>query len=197
MAASKPFLQAFPNRRWISPRISKESFGRFVRFQRVTRVLNLFLQLCIFVVLAAPEPETRTISRAPCTRYCRFEASEPIPFPGPDTIFSSRCGAISRRLRFQIPNGCRQQIASPHSVLQAASKRPRPPLQGRPEELKKDCSTNSASPNQNAQKSTPPVSAENRAQGATFCEVVTRRPLGVAFRAGRSPTLSNKRLADE
>ena len=35
----------------------------------------------------------------PCTTSCRFEASEPIPFPGADSIFSSRCGAISRRLR--------------------------------------------------------------------------------------------------
>jgi hypothetical protein len=35
----------------------------------------------------------------PCTTSCRFEASEPIPFPGADSIFSSRCGAISGRLR--------------------------------------------------------------------------------------------------
>ena len=35
----------------------------------------------------------------PCTTSCRFEASEPIPFPGADLIFSSRCGAISGRLR--------------------------------------------------------------------------------------------------
>jgi hypothetical protein len=33
------------------------------------------------------------------TRYCGFEASEPIPFPGADSIFSSRCGAISGRPR--------------------------------------------------------------------------------------------------
>src|SRR5271170_4942872 len=66
-------------------------------FQSVGR---LFLELRNFVVLAAPEPEWRTVSRAPGTRSCRFEASEPIPFPGADSIFSSRCGAISRRLRF-------------------------------------------------------------------------------------------------
>ena len=35
----------------------------------------------------------------PYTRCCGFEASETIPFPGPDSIFSSRCGAISGQLR--------------------------------------------------------------------------------------------------
>jgi hypothetical protein len=35
-----------------------------------------------------------------CTRSSGFEASETLPFPGPDSIFSSRCGAISGRLRF-------------------------------------------------------------------------------------------------
>jgi hypothetical protein len=35
-------------------------------------------------------------------RSCGFEASETIPFPGSDSIFSSRCGAISRRLRFAV-----------------------------------------------------------------------------------------------
>src|SRR5277367_5589527 len=35
----------------------------------------------------------------PCTTSCGFETSEPIPFPGAESIFSSRCGAISGRLR--------------------------------------------------------------------------------------------------
>jgi hypothetical protein len=35
----------------------------------------------------------------PCTRSCGFEASETIPFPGADSIFSSPCGTISGRLR--------------------------------------------------------------------------------------------------
>jgi hypothetical protein len=127
----------------------------------------------------------RSASRR-CTRSCRFEGSEPLPFPGADSIFSSRCGAISRRLRFQIPNGCRLQIASP--ILSSKSPRkgrdhPRA-SGGRPEELKKDCSTNSASPKQNAQKSTPPVSAENRAQARRPARWSPRRPLGVAFGAG-------------
>ena len=34
------------------------------------------------------------------TRCCGSEASEVIPFPGADSIFSSRCGAISGRLPF-------------------------------------------------------------------------------------------------
>jgi hypothetical protein len=38
----------------------------------------------------------------PSTTSCGFEASEPLPFPGPDSIFSSRCGAISGRLRFAV-----------------------------------------------------------------------------------------------
>ena len=41
----------------------------------------------------------------PRTRCCRFEASEPIPFPGADSIFSRRCGAISGR-----PPFCRQPL---------------------------------------------------------------------------------------
>jgi len=35
--------------------------------------------------------------RNPCTKSSGFEAPESIPFPGPDSIFSSRCGAVSRR----------------------------------------------------------------------------------------------------
>ena len=44
------------------------------------------------------------LAARPCTISCGFEVSEPIPFPGADSIFSSRCGAISGRLRF-----CRQR----------------------------------------------------------------------------------------
>jgi hypothetical protein len=40
MAASKALWQAFPNLSCFSPRISKQSFGGFVEFQRVTRVKN-------------------------------------------------------------------------------------------------------------------------------------------------------------
>ena len=54
-------------------------------------------------------PTLRLVSRSgarsaarPHTRSCGFEASETIPFPGADSIFSSRCGAISRRLRFAV-----------------------------------------------------------------------------------------------
>jgi hypothetical protein len=38
----------------------------------------------------------------PCTISCRSETSETIPFPGADSIFSSGCGAISRRLRVTV-----------------------------------------------------------------------------------------------
>jgi hypothetical protein len=49
-----------------------------------------------------------------CTTSCRFEASEPIPFPGADSIFSSRCGAISGRLRLpSASRGARPAIEMP------------------------------------------------------------------------------------
>jgi hypothetical protein len=49
------------------------------------------------VILEARLPGPRTVSRR--TRCCGSEASEAIPFPGADSIFSNRCGAISGRLR--------------------------------------------------------------------------------------------------
>ncbi len=52
-------------------------------------------------VLAAPGRSARSAAR-PCTRCCGFQASEPIPFPGADSIFSSRCGAISGRPRLAV-----------------------------------------------------------------------------------------------
>jgi hypothetical protein len=60
---------------------------------------------CSFVILTARQPESRTAAR-PCTTSCGFEDSEAIPFPGADSIFSSRCGAISGRFRF-----CRQALS--------------------------------------------------------------------------------------
>jgi hypothetical protein len=49
-----------------------------------------------------------------CTTSCRFEASEPIPFPGADSIFSSRCGAFSGRLRLpSASRGARPAIEMP------------------------------------------------------------------------------------
>ena len=65
------------------------------RFQIVRR---LFLRLRNFVIPAAPQPKLRTVTARRCTISCGFGASEPIPFLGADSIFSSRCGAISRRL---------------------------------------------------------------------------------------------------
>jgi hypothetical protein len=54
------------------------------------------------VILAARQPGVARSGARPGTRSCRFEASEPIPFPGADSIFSSRCGAISGRLRLVV-----------------------------------------------------------------------------------------------
>jgi hypothetical protein len=49
----------------------------------------------------APPFDSRSARSAarPSTTSCGFEDSETIPFPGPDSIFSSRCGAISGQLR--------------------------------------------------------------------------------------------------
>ena len=44
----------------------------------------------------------RTVSRAPVYQIVWLGASEPIPFPGADSIFSSRCGAISGRGRLTV-----------------------------------------------------------------------------------------------
>src|SRR5271168_1209568 len=52
-------------------------------------------------VLAAPGRSARSAAR-PCTRCCGFQAPETIPFPGADSIFSSRCGAISERGRLAV-----------------------------------------------------------------------------------------------
>ena len=52
-------------------------------------------------VLAAPGRSARSAAR-PCTRCCGFQASELLPFPGADSIFSSRCGAISGRPRLAV-----------------------------------------------------------------------------------------------
>jgi hypothetical protein len=49
--------------------------------------------------IAARQRESQRSAARPCTISCRSETSETIPFPGTDSIFSSGCGAISRRLR--------------------------------------------------------------------------------------------------
>src|SRR5277367_1157342 len=62
-------------------------------------------QLCNFATCnswVVSRSRARSAAR-PCTTSCGFETSEPIPFPGADSIFSSRCGAISGRLR--LPSG--------------------------------------------------------------------------------------------
>ena len=61
---------------------------------------------CNFAAFSSWRLVSRSRARSaarPCTTSCGFEASETIPIPGADSIFSSRCGAISGRVRF-----CRQ-----------------------------------------------------------------------------------------
>src|SRR5271170_3046943 len=56
---------------------------------------------CNFATLSFLRLVSRSRARSaarPRTTSCGFEAAEAIPFPGADSIFSSRCGAISRRL---------------------------------------------------------------------------------------------------
>jgi hypothetical protein len=69
------------------------------RFQFASDDFNtLRAFFCNFVILAVRQPDRA----GPCTRSSRFEASEPIPFPGADSVFSSGCGAISGRLRLAL-----------------------------------------------------------------------------------------------
>src|SRR5271163_3279808 len=86
-----------------------------LQFQSVGR---LFLQLCNCAIVAARQPEARTVSLEPCTTSCGFEASETIPIPGADSIFSSRCGAISGRLRC---GGGPQPVISRHRLRRLTS----------------------------------------------------------------------------
>jgi hypothetical protein len=59
---------------------------------------------CAFALsfLLARQPEPRTSAAPLCSRSCGSEASEPIPFPGANSIISSRCVAISGRLRLAV-----------------------------------------------------------------------------------------------
>jgi len=70
------------------------------RFQNLGR---LFLQL--FATLSFLRSRARSAARS-LTTSCGFSASEPLPFPGANSIFSTCCGAISGRLRF-----CRQALS--------------------------------------------------------------------------------------
>jgi hypothetical protein len=116
-----------------SARAKSGLFSGFVIFQGFAR-WKIFLRLAA----AAPFPRISDRSRGrrralpsvgsgreypgsaarPCTRYCGFEASEPIPFSGADSIFSSRCGAISGR------PVCRQATRAAIPASEARSIRP-------------------------------------------------------------------------
>ena len=53
-------------------------------------------------ILAAPSWGRARSAACTGPRSCGSDASEALPFPGADSIFSSRCGAISGRLRFAV-----------------------------------------------------------------------------------------------
>ena len=57
---------------------------------------------CNFVILGSSARSRARSAVRRRTRSSGFEVYEPIPFPGADSIFSSRCGAISGRLRFAV-----------------------------------------------------------------------------------------------
>jgi hypothetical protein len=62
----------------------------------------LFCNFATFSFLRLVSRSRARSAARPCTTSCGFEASETIPIPGTDSIFSSRCGAISGRLRFAV-----------------------------------------------------------------------------------------------
>ena len=74
------------------------------------------LQLCHSWVIS--RIRARSAAR-PCTISCGYEAPEPIPFPGADLIFSSRCGAISGRLRFSVSDDASVQRSTISSAISA------------------------------------------------------------------------------
>ena len=127
------------------------------RFQSVGR---LFLQLSFDLVIPAALGRSARSAPRTCTRCCGFQASETIPFTGADSIFSSRCGAISGQLRLPsdplAPRSRRNasvQKFAPGWAREAATR----PETKRPDDLKKHPSTNLVSPKEKSTKSTPPV----------------------------------------
>jgi hypothetical protein len=110
------------------------------------------------------------ISKHSFGRFMGFQGVTRVPNPKPATPCQIRTVA-----------DCKSQVP----IL--SSKRPRPPprIGGRPDKLKNYCRTNSASPKQNAQKSTPPVSSD------VDCFAALKRTNGlvadflVIFRHGR------------
>jgi hypothetical protein len=87
--------------------------------ERSQSVRRLFLQLCSFVILAGVA-HGRPRARVPHL----VGASEPIPFPGADSIFSRHCGAISGRLRFAVrPSRAAQLFARSNRSPRKTSRR--------------------------------------------------------------------------
>ncbi len=86
--------------------VSWSGRGRFTTVSRLvfsgkkkaTTILSSIKQVADPLWPGGSTRSARSAAR-PCTRCCSFEASEAIPFPGRDSIFSNRCGANRGRLR--------------------------------------------------------------------------------------------------
>ena len=78
-----------------------EISSAFCEFSRLCKARKVSPQLC---------PSCARSAARRCTRSSGFDASEAIPFPGVDSIFSSRCGAISGRLH--LPSASRRDPAT-------------------------------------------------------------------------------------
>ena len=85
------FLQTFPNLTCFSPSFSKESFGGFVEFQRVTRVPNPKSR---FPNYSSRPPPVRPRSERRRATFHRLGCSDPGVFSG-----SSCCGTAGRTFR--------------------------------------------------------------------------------------------------
>jgi hypothetical protein len=93
-----PLFAVETTRRELALRFPRGDRRRFqFCIERLQSLRRLFLQLCNFATFVS-RSRVRSVGH-PGTTSCGFEASEPIPFPGADSIFSSGCGAISGRLR--------------------------------------------------------------------------------------------------
>ena len=73
-----------------------------VLHRAISKPWRLFLQLCYFFILAARQPESRTVGRAPEYQILWVRGFRDHTNSGRGFNLSSRCGAISGRLRFAV-----------------------------------------------------------------------------------------------
>ena len=101
-----------------------EILFRFCGFSRLCGQENFRLATSLFLRLSAGIA-ARSAAR-PSTTSCVFDASEALPFPGADSIFSRHCGAISRRLHFVVrPSRAAQLFARSNRSPRKTSRRRR------------------------------------------------------------------------